>query len=100
MTDPLLRDALRLIQDIVIQAKGSPLDRESVRRLQEVLKALAAPQASRSDTGYSRREATILFADLRGFSAIAEKYPPDVVLGVLSSCFGHTQCGDRRAGGR
>ncbi len=89
MSDPLLRDALRLIQDIVIEAKGTPLDREGVRRVEEVLKALATPALSRSaDTGYSRREATILFADLRGFSAIAAKYPPDVVLGVLSSCFG------------
>ena len=89
MTDPLLRDALRLIQDIVIEAKGSPLDREGVRRLEEVLKALAAPDSLRAaDTGYSRRQATILFADLRGFSAIAEKYPAEVVLGVLSSCFG------------
>ena len=89
MTDPLLRDALRLIQDIVMEAKGSSLDREAVRRVEEVLSGLAAPETTRAaDTGYSRREATILFADLRGFSAIAEKYPPDVVLGVLSSCFG------------
>jgi adenylate cyclase len=89
MTDPLLRDALRLIQDIVLEAKGSRLDREAVRRVEEVLKSLAAPETARSaDTGFSRREATILFADLRGFSAIAAKYPPDVVLGVLSSCFG------------
>lgn len=89
MTDPLLRDALRLIQDIVIQAKGLPLDRDGVRRVEEVLRNLAAPETVRvAGTGYSRREATILFADLRGFSAIAAKYPPDVVLGVLSSCFG------------
>jgi len=89
VTDPLLRDALRQIQDIVIQVKGSPLDREGVHRVEEVLKSLAAPEVHRfADTGYSRREATILFADLRGFSAIAEKYPPEVVLGVLSSCFG------------
>jgi hypothetical protein len=30
MTDPLQRDALRLIQDVVIETKGSPLDREAV----------------------------------------------------------------------
>jgi adenylate cyclase len=89
MTDPLLRDALRLIQDIVTEAKGSPLDREAVRRVEEVLGRLAAPDNSRpADTGYSSLEATILFADLRGFSAIAAAYPPDVVLAVLSSCFG------------
>ncbi len=89
MTDPLLRDALRLIQDIVTEAKGSALSREAVQRVEEVLKRIAAPEASfRGDTGYSQREATILFADLRGFSAIAAAYSPDVVLGVLSRCFG------------
>jgi adenylate cyclase len=88
MTDPLLRDALRLIQDIVIDAKGSPLDREAIRRVEEVLGSLSPDSPRSADSGYSRREATILFADLRGFSAIAAAYPPDVVLAVLSSCFG------------
>jgi adenylate cyclase len=88
MSEPLLRDALRLIQDIVVEAKGSPLARDATRRVEEVLKGIALPAERAADTGYSRREATILFADLRGFSAIAATYPPDVVLGVLSSCFG------------
>jgi adenylate cyclase len=88
MSDPLLRDALRIIQDVVTEAKGSPLDRQAVRRVEEALKVLAAPETRRADTGYSRRAASILFADLRGFSAIAAAYAPDVVLGLLSSCFG------------
>jgi adenylate cyclase len=89
MTEPLLRDALRLIQDVVSESKGSPLNAEAVRRVEEVLKRVAAADTSLSaHTGYSQREATILFADLRGFSAIAASYPPDVVLGVLSRCFG------------
>lgn len=87
-TEALLRDALRLIQDIVAEAKGSPLDREAVGRVEGVLKSLAVPEVRVADTGYSRREATILFADLRGYSAIAAQYSPDIVLGVLSSCFG------------
>ena len=37
---------------------------------------------------YSRHDATILFADLRGFSAIASRYPADVVLTLLNRCFG------------
>jgi adenylate cyclase len=89
MSEPLLRDALRLIQDIVAESTGSRLGREAVRRLEEVLKRIAAADTSRPhDTGYSQREATILFADLRGFSAIAAAYPSDVVLAVLSRCFG------------
>jgi adenylate cyclase len=87
MSEPLLRDALRLIQDIVAEAKGSALDGEGVRRVEAVLKRIAAP-AMPVDTGYSKREVTILFADLRGFSALSAAYPADVVLGVLSRCFG------------
>jgi adenylate cyclase len=89
MADPLARDALRLIQDIVIEAKGSPLDREALRRVEQVLRRAMEPGAApEGDTGYSRREATILFADLRGFSAMAAAYAPEVVLGVLSRYFG------------
>jgi adenylate cyclase len=89
MSEPLLRDALRQIQDIVAETKGSRLDREAVRRVEEVLRQLAAPdEVGRADTGYSQREVTILFADLRGFSALAERHTPEVVLGLLSSCFG------------
>jgi adenylate cyclase len=89
MDRALLSDALRRIQDIVAQAKGSPLDRESVRRVEAVLSGVAAREAPHAaDGGYSRLEATILFADLRGFTALAAAHPADVVLGVLSSCFG------------
>ena len=89
MSDPLVRDALRLIHDIVIEAKGSALDREALRRVEQVLQRAMEPGvAAQLDTGYSRREATILFADLRGFSAIAVAYAPEVVLSVLSRYFG------------
>jgi adenylate cyclase len=89
MTDPLLRDALRLIQDIVAEAKGTRLDGEAARKVEDVLQRLTAVEtAQRADTGYSQREATILFADLRGFSSITAAYPAEVVLSVLSRCFG------------
>jgi adenylate cyclase len=34
-----------------------------------------------------QRAATILFADLRGFSGIAGTYPPELVFGLLNDCF-------------
>lgn len=89
MTRALRTDALRRIQDIVQEAKGSPLDREAIRRVEAVLRTLGEDAEARPmpDTGYSAREASILFADLRGFSAIASAYPADTVLGVLNRCF-------------
>jgi adenylate cyclase len=88
MTDPLLSDALRQILDIVQESKGTRLDREAIRKVEAVLQRLHPGVAADADPGYSRREATILFADLRGFTAITAAYPPEVVLGVLSRCFG------------
>jgi adenylate cyclase len=84
---PLERDALRAIQDIIAREKGTPLAREAVRELQAVLARLTEGGAPR-ETRYSDREATILFADLRGFSAISANYPVAVVLGELNRCFG------------
>ncbi len=89
MSRPLQRDALRVIQDIVTEATGAPLQGEAERRLESVLQALAAGDLPAPlHSPYSHREVTILFADLRGFSAIASSYPTEVVLGVLNRCFG------------
>ena len=88
LCEPLLRDALRIVQDTVTEAKGSPLHREELRRIEEALQRLVGAGAPMPQTGHSQRDATIVFADLRGFTAIAATYPPEVVLGVLSSCLG------------
>ncbi|MEA3192681.1 MAG: adenylate cyclase [Betaproteobacteria bacterium] len=85
---PAQRDALRVIQDIVAREKGSPLEQQGVTQVEAVLAALAGGLRAPSATAYSAREATIVFADLRGFSAIAVAYPTDVVLGLLNRCFG------------
>jgi adenylate cyclase len=89
VSDPLLRDALRVIQDVVSEAKGSALRREEMRTVERALERLAgARYPGPAEAGHSLREATILFADLRGFSAIAASYPAATVLEVLSRCFG------------
>jgi adenylate cyclase len=36
--------------------------------------------------GFAHRELTILFADLRGFMSISDRYPADVVLKLLNRC--------------
>ena len=60
MNDPLVRDALRQIQDIVTQAKGSPLHRDQVARVEKVLARLAAPEHARdADTGVAGDQAFV-----------------------------------------
>src|SRR5688500_6561533 len=89
MNEPLARVALRRIQFVVSEATCSPSYRAGISRVGAVRERLAGPDHARvAETESSRREATILFADLRGFSSIAATYPAAVVLGVLSRCFG------------
>jgi class 3 adenylate cyclase len=40
-----------------------------------------------SETDSERRQATVLFADISGFTAIAEKTDPEVVTTVMNRCF-------------
>lgn len=88
MTLPLQRDALRIIQDIVRDATGKGLPAEARKRLARLLGNIAAGRIPESDgEAFSKREVTILFADLRGFSAIVSAYPTAVVLEVLNRCF-------------
>src|SRR5919201_3804803 len=88
MSRPLRRDALRIIQDIVREAMGRPLPPEARTRLEKVLESLAKGDVSEAaGQGFSPREVTILFADLRGFSAISAAYPGEVVVKLLNRCF-------------
>ncbi|HZC76798.1 MAG TPA: adenylate/guanylate cyclase domain-containing protein, partial [Ktedonobacterales bacterium] len=78
-----------MIQDIVQEATGTLLPPEARTRLESVLDSLARGDvADAAGQGFSPREVTILFADLRGFSAIAATYPGEVVVKLLNRCFG------------
>ena len=88
MTRPLERDALRIIQDVVREATGKGLPAEARQRLERLLRAIGqgrTPEAG--EQAFSAREVTILFADVRGFSALVSEYPTEVVLRVLDRCF-------------
>jgi adenylate cyclase len=89
MSLSLERDALRAIQNIVRREKGTPLERESVKELERLLATVAGGGAAPAgERNYSQHDATIVFADLRGFSAIASTYPAEVVLRILDRCLG------------
>ena len=89
MSRPLQRDALRMIQDIIGDATGTPLPPEARQRLEAVLAALSTGELPHTvGSEFSAREVTILFADLRGFSAIAAAYPAPAVISLLNRCFG------------
>jgi len=79
-----LRHTVDRIQNLVSAETGRRLGADAEATLSQLLRNGAAyPQ--RND-GFTRRELTILFADLRGFMAITNRYPPETVLQVLNRC--------------
>src|SRR5438477_264432 len=74
---PRLMSAISAVLLMPIMSFGQPcgmIIRPTVRRI------------SSQDSGSTSGELTILFADLRGFMAISNRYPPETVLQVLNRC--------------
>jgi adenylate cyclase len=88
MRESLIRDALRRIQDIVAESTGKQLSDDGEKQLESLLGAvLGATQPESAGENFSQRNVTMLFADLRGFTAITANYPAGVVLDLLNRCF-------------
>src|SRR5215510_5718402 len=89
METPLVRDAMRRIQDLIAEATGQMLQGEAEVRLGTLLRSVLTGESSVGGLGrdFSDREVTIMIADLRGFAAITASYPASTVLGVLNRCF-------------
>ncbi len=91
MDTPLIRDAIRRIQDLVAEATGKMLQGDAERALARLLHELqpgaAGDGGEQRGRDFSDREVTILMADLRGFAAISASYPASAVLGMLNRCF-------------
>ncbi len=89
MKDPLVHQALRQIQDIVVEETGAALPANARSRLEKVLQgALGGPGAAARRPDDLAHDVTILLADLRGFSSISAHYPGATVLALLNRCFG------------
>jgi adenylate cyclase len=79
-----LRLTVDRIQSLVSTETGRRLGADAEAALSQLLRN-GASYPQRSDS-FTRRELTILFADLRGFMAISNRYPPETVLQVLNRC--------------
>ena len=89
MKDPLVHQALRQIQDIVVEETGAAVPANARSRLEKVLQgALGGAGAAPRRPDDLTHDVTILLADLRGFSSISAHYPGATVLALLNRCFG------------
>jgi len=79
-----LRNTVDRIQSLVSAETGRRLGTDAEAALSQLLRN-GATYPQRND-GFTCRELTILFADLRGFMAIWNRYPPETVLQVLNRC--------------
>jgi len=79
---------LQRIHEIVARDTGRSLSAAAGSEVAGVLKELDG-QAYPATLGeqFLNREVTIVFADLRGFTAIASGHPAGVVIQLLNSCF-------------
>lgn len=81
-----LTAAVQQVQQLIAHETGSPLAPAGEVQLREVLRQLQTGQRAGGNLAerFSSRQVTIMLADLRGFSAIAENYPIDLVLELLN----------------
>ena len=80
-----LRSTVDRIQSLVSSETGRRLGADAELALSKLLRHVASGNGQGQD-GFAHRELTILFADLRGFMSISDKYPAEVVLKVLNRC--------------
>src|SRR5256885_16970848 len=80
-----LRRTVDRIQNLVSTETGRRLGADGEAMLSKLLRNVASGNSQDQD-GFAHRELTILFADLRGFMAMSDGYPPAVVLQVLNRC--------------
>ena len=80
-----LRSTVDRIQNIVSAETGQRLGADAELAVSKLLRQIAANNQQGQD-GFAHRELTILFADLRGFMSISDKYAAEIVLKVLNRC--------------
>ncbi len=86
MKDQQLNNALRRIHEIVAEETGVPLPANARSRLEQALSGALGRVPAQRASGITH-DATILLADLRGFSSITASYPGTTVLALLNRCF-------------
>lgn len=85
MNESLRNYTLAQITALVAEDVGRPLSDSARRRLQRIVNgAVAGPGTAAAVAEFERRDVTVLFADLRGFTLISAQQPAAQVLQLLN----------------
>ncbi|MGZ4957860.1 MAG: adenylate/guanylate cyclase domain-containing protein [Methylomonas sp.] len=71
------------LQEIVAAETGINVEPDTARRLYSAFSGITSNEQTAVE-GYTVQEVTVLLADLRGFSAISEAYPPEVIFDIIN----------------
>lgn len=85
MNDAELQQTLERVQAIIRSETGQRLGVQAQAALGKILRNVSSGNLAGKE-GFTSSEITILFADLRGFTAITENHPVDAVLKLVNRC--------------
>ena len=85
MNDAELTQTVQRLQALIESETGHRLGMQAEIAMGKILRHVASGNMSGKE-GFTSNDTTILFADLRGFTAIAASYPPDAVLKLVNHC--------------
>ena len=80
-----LRHTVDRIQSIVSSETGQRLGTQAEDAVTRLLRNVVSGSLLGED-GFTSRDLTILFADVRGFTALSDRHEPEIVLKVLNRC--------------
>jgi adenylate cyclase len=92
LTQPMMASALALFGGVAYQYFVEGREKRQMKKLfgqyvsRDVFKQLVADPSS-ARLGGHRREMTVLFSDIRGFTAITERGQPEEIVGMLNEYF-------------
>ena len=89
MKDGLSKETVHRLQKLIARETGSPLGQEAEAEMTVIVqRACGSTEERVAEPSFLPCNVTIMFADLRGFTAITSMLPAGMVISMLNRCLG------------